>query len=153
MKKSIHIHSLLLTLIFSILTILNNCSERDGTVNCFPNQHINATLLLNGYTKLITQQWEYTKGETGTGSRGLIIYKSSRGYIVYNRNAPHLCPDTNTTLEVIKDNDGFLKIYCPKDGAKWLLENGQPNNQQATGIPKSYQYQLDPMTNSMYIYY
>ncbi|WOC51451.1 hypothetical protein BPO_0804 [Bergeyella porcorum] len=139
-----------LFLIFSFL--VNACAERDGTINCFPNQIINAQILLNGYPKLLTQQWDYTKGETGTSNRGLIIFFNGSSYTIYDRNAPHLCPDTNTTLEVIKDSDGFLKIYCPKDGAKWLLQNGHANNTQASGIPKRYRYQIDAMTNAMMVF-
>lgn len=139
-----------LFLIFSFL--VNACAERDGTINCFPHQIINAQILLNGYPKLLTQQWDYTKGEIGTGNRGLIIFFNGSSYTIYDRNTPHLCPDTNTTLEVIKDSDGFLKIYCPKDGAKWLLQNGQPNNTQASGIPKRYRYQIDAMTNAMMVF-
>lgn len=139
-------------LIISALLISKSCVERDGTVNCFPQQIINAQILLNGYPKLMTQEWDYTKGEIGTGTRGLIIYKLGDRYIVYDRNAPHLCPDASTTLEVIKDSDGFMKIYCPKDGAKWILQNGQPNNSQATGIPKTYRYQFDASINALNVY-
>ena len=139
-------------LTISILFTIISCTERDGTVNCFPQQIINAQILLNGYSKIITQEWDYTKGEIGTGTRGLIIYKLGDRYIVYDRNAPHLCPDASTTLEVIKDNDGFLKIYCPKDGAKWILQNGEPNNSQATGIPKKYPYHFDASINALNIY-
>lgn len=152
MKKFKIISILFLILITSALLTFKSCVDRDGTSNCFPRQLINAQILLNSYTKLITQQWEYTKGETGTGNRGLIIYFDGRTYFVYDRNAPHICPDNNTTLEVIKDTDGFLKIHCPKDGAKWLLQNGQPNNSQASGIPKIYRYQVDPLTNTMMIF-
>lgn len=140
-------------LISNVLINLNSCSERDGTVSCFPNELINAELFINGYNNLNTLGWEYTKGETGTGTRGLIIYKSGNGFKIYDRNAPHVCPSTNTTLEVIKDTDGFYKIYCPKDGAKWLLQTGEPNNTLAKGIPRSYQYNYNITTGILYIYY
>lgn len=115
-------------LIFSSLS----CADRDGTVSCFPRQIIDFEVNLNGSTYYQLNNPEgyvYTKGEYGTGTRGLIIFNSNsgNGFLAYDRNAPHLCPDgEETTLEVIKDTDGFLKIYCPKDGAKWLLQNGQP---------------------------
>lgn len=124
-------------LIFSVLKILNSCKERDGTSNCFPLSTIDAELYINSYVNLQTKNWDYSKGEEGTGTRGLIIFYNNSKYIVYDRNAPHICPDTNTTLEVIEEN-GFLYLYCAKDGAKWWINDGSPRNSQATGIPKSY---------------
>ncbi len=149
MKKILSATIIFFFLIFSSL-IITSCSERDGTSSCFPVQQINAELFINGYANLIKQQWDYTKGEAGTGYPGLIIFDSGNGYIVYDRNAPHLCPDTNTTLEVIKDTDGFFKIHCPKDGAKWLLQTGAPQNSQAKGIPKTYPNYLK--NGILYIY-
>lgn len=123
---------------FSIFLIFSSlsCADRDGTVSCFPRQIIDFEVNLNGSTYYQLNNPEgyvYTKGEYGTGIRGLIIYNSGNGFLAYDRNAPHLCPDGDTTtLEVIKDTDGFLKIYCPKDGAKWLLQNGQPLEKAST---------------------
>lgn len=151
MKRKLISTTSFLFLIFSLLSI-KSC-ERDGTSSCFPNDIINTEIFLNGYTNLMTATWEYTKGEVGTGSRGLIIFQKASGeYKIYNRNAPHLCPGEDTTLTVITDDDGFLKIYCPKDGAKWLLQNGEPQNFQATGIPKNdYSYSISS-SNVMSIY-
>lgn len=136
-------------LIFSLLKIINSCQERDGTSSCFPRSTIDAELYINSYVNLQTKNWDYTKGEVGTGTRGLIIFFSGTKYIVYDRNAPHLCPDTNTTLEVVEEN-GFLYLYCPKDGAKWLINDGSPRNSFAKGVPKTYRYSLN--NGILYVY-
>lgn len=135
--------NILVKTLFSIILIFSSlsCADRDGTVSCFPRQIIDFEVNLNGSTYYQLNNPEgyvYTKGEYGTGTRGLIIYNSGNGFLAYDRNAPHLCPNgEETTLEVIKDTDGFLKIYCPKDGAKWLLQNGQPLEKAST-TPKQY---------------
>lgn len=122
--------NILVKTLFSIILIFSSlsCADRDGTVSCFPRQIIDFEVNLNGSTYYQLNNPEgyvYTRGEYGTGTRGLIIYKSGNGFLAYDRNAPHLCPDGDaTTLEVINEK-GILKIYCPKDGAKWLLRNGQ----------------------------
>jgi len=67
--------------------------------------------------------------------------------MVYDRNAPHLCPDTNTTLNV-EDN---IKIVCPKDGAEWILLTGQPIK-VANIAPKTYPYNYNPQTGILNIY-
>lgn len=138
---------LFLFFLFSVLALSPiSCDNNDGVSNCFPNQYINFSINLNAstYYKLQTPGgWDYTKGEDGTGTRGLIIYNiDGRNFHIFNRNAPHLCPDSNTTLEVITDSDGFQKIHCPKDGAKWLLFSGEPLEKANIPPRKYHNYQI-----------
>jgi len=151
MKKSFSILFILTILIISNLT-LNSCGRTQDTVNCFPSSPINVTLNLNlpaYYTLNNTGGWIYIN-EQQSGTRGLIAVRTSgSSFKIYDRNAPHLCPDTNTTLEVKDD----ISIICPKDGAKWILLTGQPAN-QITGLPpKTYTYNYDPSSNILNIYY
>jgi len=146
MKRNVYRSLFSIFLVFSGLQTLQTCSDRDGTVSCFPRQYINFQINLNGaaYYKLLNPGgWDYTKGEDGTGSRGLIIYNlDGRHFKIYDRNAPHLCPDgESTTLEVITDTDGILKVFCPKDKAKWLMFNGEPK-QNVQVPPKTYPYTI-----------
>lgn len=142
-------------LIISILTINNSCSERNETVSCFPNVPINAVINLSlpAYYNLLTpNSWAYTRGEAGTGTRGLIIYSTSNGFMIYDRNAPHICPDNETTLEV--DNGGTF-VICPKDKAKWALFNGQPQEGETvpkTGLKTYRYYDYNPNTKVLTIY-
>ncbi|GGG66832.1 hypothetical protein [Epilithonimonas arachidiradicis] len=140
-----------LFLIISVLSINNSCSERNETVSCFPNSTIavqlNLTLPL--YYKLQTVgSWVYVN-EVGAGTRGLIAVRTTSGFKVYDRNAPHICPDTDTTLEVKNDTS----IYCPKDGSQWILITGQPTDNSVAKIaPKTYGYSFDANTNILSIY-
>ena len=126
------------------------CSSREDTVSCFPNQIINVQL----YTSLPTYRnlntmggWIYIN-EQQSGTRGLIVVNTGTGFKVYDRNAPHLCPDSNTTLEVQNN----MKIVCPKDGAEWILTDGTPI--KGTGLPpKSYGYSYNAATGELLIYY
>lgn len=157
MKKTFSILSIFILLIFSNLSV-NSCGSREDTVSCFPNNPINVTLNLNlpAYSKLnYTGGWIYVNQEQ-SGTRGLIITRvgDSTGnarFMIYDRNAPHLCPDTNTTLEVKDD----IAILCPKDGTLWALINGQPQSGAKTGLsPKIYNsYNYDPATKTLNIYY
>ena len=151
MKKTFSILFILIILIFSNLN-LNSCGRTQDTVSCFPSSPINVTLNLNlpaYYNLNNTGGWIYIN-EQQSGTRGLIAVRTSgSSFKIYDRNAPHLCPDTNTTLEV-KDN---ISIVCPKDDAKWILLTGQPAN-QITGLPpKTYTYNYDPSSNILNIYY
>ena len=113
-------------LIFSLLSLVISCESRAETVSCFPSQIINVQLNLNlpAYANdLNTKGWIYIN-EQQSGTRGLILVKTGTGFKVYDRNAPHLCPDANTTLIVQND----IKIGCPKDGAEWILQDGTPIN-------------------------
>ncbi len=133
-------------LLFCILNF-TSCSHREETVSCFPDVPINVTLLPNELYNLQTQQWTYVNRD-GAGTRGLIVVKTTKGYNVYDRNAPHICPDNNTTLNV----DGNIKIVCPADGAEWILLTGEPIKISKLS-PKTYPYNFDSYTNTLSIYY
>ena len=137
-------------LIFSLLSLVISCESRADTVNCFPSQIINVQLNLNlpAYAiDLNTKGWIYIN-EQQSGTRGLILVKTGTGFKVYDRNAPHLCPDANTTLIVQND----IKIVCPKDGAEWILQDGTPI--KGSGLPpKSYDYSYNAATGELLIYY
>lgn len=153
MKKTFSILSIFILLIFSNLSI-NSCGSREDTVNCFPNNPINVTLNLNlpAYNNLnYDDGWIYVN-EQQSGTRGLIIVRVGNTFKIYDRNAPHLCPDNDTTLEVTKDN---LSVLCPKDGTKWMLRTGQPQDGAKTGLPpKTYtSYNYDPASKTLTIYY
>lgn len=151
MKKIFSIVSILTLLIFSNLTI-NSCGSREDTVSCFPDNPINVTLNLNlpAYNALnYDGGWIYVN-EQQSGTRGLIIVRAGDGFKVYDRNAPHICPDANTTLEV-KDN---ISVLCPKDNTRWILRTGQPETGAKTSLPpKTYLYNYDPATKNLNIYY
>ncbi|WP_292008523.1 hypothetical protein [Chryseobacterium sp.] len=141
-------------IIFTLLTIstlyTNSCSNRDDTVSCFPTTTIGVTLNLSlpaYYTLNQPGGWLYIN-EQQSGTRGLIVVRGSGNtFKVYDRNAPHICPDTNTTLEV-KDN---ISIICPKDNAQWILLTGQPTAVSSLA-PKTYFYSYDSITNILNIY-
>ena len=137
-------------LVFSLLSLVISCESRAETVSCFPSQIINVQLNLNlpAYAiDLNTKGWIYIN-EQQSGTRGLILVKTGTGFKVYDRNAPHLCPDTNTTLEVQNN----IKIICPKDGAEWILQDGTPI--KGSGLPpKSYDYSYNAATGDLLIHY
>lgn len=143
--------SLALFLIINVLSINNSCSERNETVSCFPNSTISVQLNLSLplYYKLQTVgSWVYVN-EVGAGTRGLIVVRTTSGFKVYDRNAPHLCPDTDTTLEVKNDTS----VYCPKDGSQWILITGQPTDNSVAKIaPKTYGYSYNAASNILDIY-
>ena len=137
-------------LVFSLLSLVISCESRADTVSCFPSQIINVQLNLNlpAYAiDLNTKGWIYIN-EQQSGTRGLILVKTGTGFKVYDRNAPHLCPDMNTTL-IVQDR---IKIVCPKDGAEWILQDGTPI--KGSGLPpKSYDYSYNAATGNLLIYY
>ncbi|MGV8915696.1 MAG: hypothetical protein ACOH1X_09655 [Kaistella sp.] len=148
MKRKI---SLLLSTIFLIFSTLNmnSCTTREETVNCFPDQPINVFLNLNLPTYFNLQTvggWIYVD-EQQDGTRGLIVVRTTTGFKIYDRNAPHICPDNNTTLSV----ESNIKIICPKDGAEWILLTGEPTK-IATIAPKTYRYNFDQNTGSLSIF-
>ncbi|MCS3530828.1 hypothetical protein [Chryseobacterium sp. JUb7] len=150
MKKTFSIISIFTLLISSSLTI-NSCGSSADTVNCFPSSPINVSINLNQPAYYNLNQvggWVYLD-LAQSGTRGLIVVRSSdTTFKAYDRNAPHICPDANTTLEV-KDN---LSIICPKDDAKWILLTGQPT--AVSGVPpKTYLYNYNPSTKDLNIYY
>lgn len=149
MKRKISILLLVTTLIFSILNI-NSCRDKDETVNCFPNAPINVVLNLNlpaYYNLHNVSGWVYID-EQNSGTRGLIVVRTTNGFKVYDRNAPHLCPDNDTTLFV----ENNIKIVCPKDNAEWILITGEPTK-IAQNPPKTYSYNFDSVSNVLSIFY
>lgn len=135
-------------LIFNLLNF-SACSEREETVNCFPNVPVNVVLNLNLPSYYPLQNvggWIYVD-EQSSGTRGLIVVRTTNGFKVYDRNAPHLCPDNNTTLEV----ENNIKIMCPQDGAEWILITGEPTK-IAKIAPKTYRYNFDSPTGILTIY-
>ena len=148
MKRPLNYISVYLMLIFSALTTLG-CSDREPTVSCFPKAPVNVQLNLNlpAYFPIQTiGGWMYIN-EQSAGTRGLIVVRTANGFNVYDRNAPHICPENNTTLEVV-DN---IKIVCPKDKAEWILISGQPVK-VAKVSPKTYPSQYDAFANTLYIF-
>jgi hypothetical protein len=75
------------------------------------------------------------------------LYRTSSGFKIYDRNAPHICPDTNTVLEV----EGGTLVICKKDNAKWFLMNGAPAEVSAYPL-KQYFSTFNPSTNVLNIY-
>ncbi|HPZ24452.1 MAG TPA: hypothetical protein PKV58_00780 [Kaistella sp.] len=136
-------------LIFSLLNI-TSCKEREETVNCFPNVPINVVLNLNLPAYYVLQNvggWIYVN-EQECGTRGLIVVRTTNGFKIYDRNAPHVCPDNNTTLNV----ENNIKVVCPKDGAEWILITGEPTK-IAQIPPKTYRYNFDSTTGILSIFY
>lgn len=136
-------------LTFSLLTIVFSCSEREQTVDCFPKTGISVQLDLKlpAYQKLqYTGGWIYVN-EQGSGTRGLIVVRTSNGFKVYDRNAPHICPGANTTLEVSED----IKITCKADNSEWILLTGQPTK-VAKIAPKTYFTNYDSGSQILAIY-
>lgn len=148
MKRKINASILVLTLIISTLFITNSCSSRDETVSCFPDVNINVVLNLNlpAYQNLQTVGgWIYVD-EQSSGTRGLIVVRTTNGFKIYDRNAPHICPDDSTTL-IVENN---IKIICPKDGAEWILLTGEPIKISQLA-PKTYSFTIDTISNTLFI--
>ncbi|KFE97846.1 hypothetical protein IX39_19005 [Chryseobacterium formosense] len=151
MKKTFSITSIFILLTFSILNI-NSCSNRDDTVSCFPLTPISVNLNLNlaAYNNLnFVGGWIYVD-EQQSGTRGLIVVRTAdnpASFKVYDRNAPHICPENNTTLEV---KDG-ISIICPKDNATWILLSGQPTTGSSLP-PKTYFWNYDAATKNLSLY-
>lgn len=125
MKTKIIRILLSILLIISVLKIINSCGNREETSNCFPNQNISVqiNISLPAYYQLQNVGgWVYIS-EQQSGTRGIIVTRvSPNEFKIYDRNAPHICPDNNTTLEV----EGGTLVICRKDNAKWFLNNGAP---------------------------
>jgi len=138
---------IILILTFSTLSILS-CESREETVSCFPHQQVGVQIFLNLPRFQPLQHpggWVYLD-DPGSGARGLIVIRTTTGFNVYDRNAPHLCPGPETTLEVKDD----IKIICPQDGAEWMLLTGQPLK-IAKIAPKRYNYTFDPASSTLTI--
>ena len=148
MKRKISTSILVICLIISALNITKSCSSREDTVACFPETDINVVLNLNlpAYQDLQTVGgWIYVD-EQSSGTRGLIVVRTTTGFKIFDRNAPHLCPDSSTTLSV----ENGIKIICPKDGAEWILLTGEPIKISQVP-PKTYSFSLDNNANILYI--
>ncbi|MDN3694984.1 hypothetical protein QWZ06_23475 [Chryseobacterium tructae] len=117
----------------------------------FPNVPIGVTLNLNlpAYYNLTNGNgWIYVN-EQQSGTRGLIVVNTASGFKAFDRNAPHLCPDNDTTLEV----QGTTAIVCPKDKTRWML-NGTPEAGGKTSLPpKTYICNYDAGSKTLNIYY
>ena len=149
MKRNISTVFLSIILIFSVLNS-TSCSNREETISCFPVTPINVVLNLNLPTYFNLQNvggWIYVN-EQQAGTRGLIVVRTTNGFKVFDRNAPHICPDGDTTLSV--END--IKIVCPKDGAEWITITGEPTK-IAQVPPKTYPYSYDTNTKILSVYY
>lgn len=136
-------------LIFSTLIITNSCGNNDETVSCFPNAPISVVLNLSLplYQNLQNTGSFIYVNEQSSGSRGLIVVRTTNSFKVYDRNAPHICPGSNTTLEV-KEN---IKIICPTDGSEWILLTGEPIKISKVA-PKTYPFNYDSGANILTIY-
>lgn len=151
MKKISSFTIFYILLVFSFLNI-NSCSTREDTVSCFPDTPINVNINLNyaNYNNLnFVGGWIYVD-EQQSGTRGLIVVRTADNpaqFKVYDRNAPHLCPDNNTTLEV---KDG-ISIICPKDNASWILLTGQPTSVSSVP-PKTYFWSFDATSKNLNLY-
>ncbi|MFV0305216.1 MAG: hypothetical protein ACK5IC_07035 [Moheibacter sp.] len=131
-KKYLKIVTVLVILFTLGLSV--SCSDDDGQKDCNPAYAISVSINIGLplYSELETRGWTYVGG-AGTGSRGIIVVKTNSGYKAYDRNAPHICPTVNSTLEVIED----IKLYCPEDEAEWILLTGQPLK-GADRAPRTY---------------
>ena len=118
-------------------------------MNCFPDLPVNVILNLNlpaYYNLQNVNGWIYVNQQE-SGTRGLIVVRTTNGFKVYDRNAPHICPDSNTTLSV----ENNIKMVCPKDGAEWILLTGEPIK-IASIAPKTYRYNFDSATGILTIF-
>ena len=148
MKRKFSLVFSAILLIFSILNV-NSCGNREETVSCFPNTPINVILNLNlpaYYDLQNVNGWIYVNQQE-SGTRGLIVVRTTNGFKVYDRNAPHICPDNNTTLNV----EGNIKIVCPKDNAEWILITGEPTKISQVA-PKTYRYSFDSNSGILTIF-
>lgn len=146
MKRNIYHSILAILLIFSTLNISNSCSNREEVLNCIPDLQININYLLpNEKNDLAIKSWTYIDRD-GAGTRGLIIVKVGGGYTAYDRNAPHICPDVDTSLIV-----EYPYIKCPKDGAKWDIFGQYIDIANKNLVPYTCSY--NPNTGEILIYY
>lgn len=136
-------------LVISLLKIFYSCGNREETTECFPYQPISVQININLPAYYPLQNiggWIYLS-EQQSGTRGLIITRTQYGFKIYDRNAPHICPDVNTTLEV----EGGTLVICKKDNAKWFLNSGAPA--EISPFPlKQYFYSFNASTNILNIY-
>lgn len=137
-------------IIFLFLNLNQNCvGNEDGVISCFPNSTIDVIidLSLPQFQNLQNVGGYVTTTSALAGTRGLIVVRSGMSaFVAYDRNAPHICPGENTTLEVVDD----ISIFCPADGAKWILLTGQPI--EVAGIaPRRYFCAFNPSSGILRI--
>lgn len=121
--------------LFFLPLVFLSCPEKSTNIDCVPTSQINVSIdiSLASYQALqVNGGWIYYSGNLA-GTRGLIVVNTGSGYKAYDRNAPHICPGSNTTL-IVKDD---ILIKCPSDGAEWILSTGQPVS-IASRSPYSY---------------
>ena len=128
--------------IFFISFICLSCNDDDTTVNCVPYFNVSAQYNLNlpAYSILNMPNAYIELDADGTnGNRGVIIVNTGNGFNAYDRNAPHICPSPTSTL-IVRDD---IKLFCPQDGADWVLRSGQPLNDETQGrTPRMFYTQL-----------
>lgn len=136
-------------ILLSVLAQVNCIGNEDGVISCFPNSAVDVLvdLSLPQFQPLNNVGGYVTTTSALAGTRGLIIVRSGmNNFIAYDRNAPHICPGENTTLEV---EDG-ITIVCPADGAKWILLTGQPI--EIAGVaPRRYFCSFNPSSGILRI--
>lgn len=146
-KKGLKLFYLILGL--GVVSVIQTCGSREDTISCFPEQRISVQTNLNfaNYRSNIERDgWTYIN-EYGAGTRGIILVKLGNRFFAFDRNAPHICPDVNTTLEVEDD----IKIVCPKDGAEWLIDGTPVRGSNLP--PKTYPNSYNPATGVITISY
>lgn len=133
--KTIRLFFIFITIMVINGLLLNQCSNREETVNCFPHRNINVTLNLDLPAYQALQNvggWVYIN-EQESGTKGLIVVRTTNGFLAFDRNAPHICPNSKSQLKVKND----IKIICPSDNAEWILITGEPIS-VANISPKRY---------------
>lgn len=128
-----------------------SCGHREETVNCFPEVPVNVSININlpAYHHLWNiGGWMYLD-EQASAHRGLIVVRTGNNtFKIYDRNAPHICPNGEQTTLEVRDN---IKIICPKDQAEWILITGEPVK-IATIPPKTYRnYYYEPSSGILVI--
>src|SRR5690606_26620688 len=98
MKNKPGFYLIMILLIFCTLN-LNSCSRTAATVSCFPLAPIYVALSLNlpAYHPLPTSGGRIYVDEPVPGSRGPVAVRTNNRFMVYDRDAPHLCPENHTT--------------------------------------------------------
>lgn len=131
-KRNLFIVNAFLFVLASVFCM--SCSGDDGIINCIPREEVNAryNLSLPYYNTLNHPGGYHVFASDGTnGSKGIIVVNVGNSFKAYDRNAPHICPSSNTTLVV----ENGTKVICPSDSATWILTNGQPLNDATKGRP------------------
>ena len=136
--KNVTIYLKLIVILLIIISC-GSCDSDQGRINCSPKSYVNAhyNLNLGQFAPLSSVGYVVLDRDGTNGVSGLIIVNTGLNIFAYDRNAPHICPEPNTILQVVDD----IKVVCPKDGAEWALNSGVPLNDATNGIPL-YQYRV-----------